>query len=150
MQRVDEPELLDDRQRGAMPELHGAGADADLRGRGGRQREHDGGRGAGDAWTEVVFRDPVARVAPLLGVLGQVDAVAQRLRRAGPGTDRDEIEDREWCVRHGYSSAAGARDLAESVVARGFRARDRVRRVRDEGDGEKFHEATASRSTRSG
>ena len=79
MQRVDQAELLDHRQRGAVAELHGAGADPDRRGSGGSQRQHDGGGGSGDAGVEVMLGEPVAGVAEALGLLGEVDAVPQRL-----------------------------------------------------------------------
>ncbi len=45
-------------------------------GGGGDLTDQHRGRRAGDG-DEVVFGDPVALVAPLLGVLGEVDGVAQ-------------------------------------------------------------------------
>ena len=81
MQRVEQPELLDGGQRGAVPELDRAGAEPDGGGRGGGQRQHHGRGGAGHAGVEVVLGEPVAAVAEPLGLPGEVDAVAQRLRR---------------------------------------------------------------------
>ena len=49
VQRVEQAELLDGGQRGAVAELHGAGAEPDGGGGGGGQGQDDGGRGAGDA-----------------------------------------------------------------------------------------------------
>ena len=79
--RVEQAELLDDRQRGAVPHLHRAGTEP-YRRRGGRgQGEHHGRGRARDARVEVVLGDPVAGVAERLGLPRQVHAVAQRLRR---------------------------------------------------------------------
>ena len=56
-------------------------------------RDHDRGRGARDARHAVVLGEPEAPVAPALGVLRQVERVAQRARRVAVGGDRREIED---------------------------------------------------------
>jgi len=40
----------------------------------------------------MVFGKPVAGVTQGLGALGEIDAVAQGLRRRRPRRDRDEIE----------------------------------------------------------
>jgi hypothetical protein len=44
---------------------------------------------------EVVLGDPVAFVAPLLGVLSEVDGVAQRGSGIAAFADRREVEDRQ-------------------------------------------------------
>ncbi|GAA2647080.1 hypothetical protein GCM10010425_66350 [Streptomyces spororaveus] len=101
MQRVDQAELLDRRQRGAVPELHRAGAEPDGRGRGGGQREHDRRGGPGDPRIEVVLGEPVAGIAELLGLPGEIDAVPQGLGGGGTGGDGDEVEDPEGDAGHG-------------------------------------------------
>jgi hypothetical protein len=81
MQRVEQPELLDRRQGRAMPELDRARAQADALGRRRDQGDQQRGGGSGDARVEVMLGEPVPGVAGLLGLAGEVDAVAQRLRR---------------------------------------------------------------------
>jgi membrane-associated phospholipid phosphatase len=51
----------------------------------------------------MVLGDPVPQVARLLGVPGQVEGVAQRLRRGAAGSNRRQVEDRQRnrLVRHG-------------------------------------------------
>ena len=112
VQRVDQAELLDRGQRGAVAELDRAGAEPDRGGGGGGQREHHRGGGAGDAGVEVVLGEPVAGVAEALGLLGEVDAVAQRLGGGGAGGDRHEVEDGERGGGHGAPFLASRRAAA--------------------------------------
>ena len=63
-----------------------------------------GGRRAGDR-DEVVFGDPVALVSPLLGVLGEVDGVAQRGGGVAAFADRREVEDRQRNAHDGSTFA---------------------------------------------
>jgi hypothetical protein len=100
VQRVKQAELLDGGQGGAVPHLHRPGAEPDRRRRGGGQRQHHGRGGAGHPRVEMVLGEPVASVAEPFGLLGQVDAVPQRLGRVRPGRDRDQIQDRQRGVRH--------------------------------------------------
>jgi hypothetical protein len=73
-------ELLGHHQRSVVRQHDAAGADPD----GGSPRRHvtddDGGRSAGDAGTVVVLGQPVAVIAEALGVPGEIERVAQRLR----------------------------------------------------------------------
>ena len=62
-----------------VAELDRGGADADPVGGGGDLADQHRGRRTRDG-DEVVLGDPVPLVAPLLGVLGEVDGVAQRRR----------------------------------------------------------------------
>ncbi|BDZ49438.1 hypothetical protein GCM10025867_16790 [Frondihabitans sucicola] len=55
---------------------------------------------SGDARVEVVLCQPVPRVSGSLGSPRQIDGGAQRLRRAAPGGDRDEVEDGERYAGH--------------------------------------------------
>ena len=56
-------------------------------------RDDDRRRRAGDAGHVVVLGQPVALVAPALGVPGEVDGVSQRARGVAALDDRREIED---------------------------------------------------------
>lgn len=78
VQGVDQAELLDGVQRGAVAELYGSGAEPDRGGRGGRQREHDRRGGARHPGVEVVLGEPVAGVAQLLGALGRWSCAGRR------------------------------------------------------------------------
>jgi len=95
IQGIDQAELLNGGQGGAVPHLDRAGSDPDRRGRGGRQGQDDGRGGSGDAGVEVVLGKPVPGVAEALGGLRQVDAVAKRLGGGGTRADRHQVEDGE-------------------------------------------------------
>ena len=95
VERVDDAELLDDRQRRVVAELHRAGPDAYVLCRPGDEAHDEGGCGPGDAGVEMVLGDPVPRVPGGFGALREVERVAQRGRRGRAGRDRDEVEDRE-------------------------------------------------------
>ena len=92
VQRVEDAELLDDRQRRVVAHLHGAGADPDALGGGGDEGDDQRRRRAGDARVEVVLGDPVAAVAGGLGAPGEVDGVGEglagRATRWGSGRGR--------------------------------------------------------------
>ncbi len=92
---VEQSELLDDRERGAVPELDAGRADPDVRRRGGDERDHDRRRHAGHSRVEVVLRKPVPLVPEAFGLTGQVDGVAEGLGRGRPGRDGHQIQDRE-------------------------------------------------------
>ncbi len=95
-------ELLRDNERRMIREHDPDDADAD-RARPARDvRDHDGGRCARNAGRVVMLRKPEALVAPPLGMLREVERVAQRARRRATLDDRGEIQDRNWgqsCVR---------------------------------------------------
>ena len=106
VQGVDQAELLDRRQGGAVAELHGAGSDPDRPGRRGGQGQDDRGRGPGHAGVEVVLGVPVPRVAESLGVLGQVDAIAEGLGGGRARGDRHQVEHGERGGGHVRSFAS--------------------------------------------
>src|SRR3954469_207869 len=68
--------------------------------------DHDGGCGARDADHVVVLGQPVARVAPLLRVLGQVESIAQGIGRRGPDRNGSKIEYGEGLHRQRLSWTA--------------------------------------------
>jgi hypothetical protein len=70
VQRVEQSELLDRGQGGAMPHLHRPGAEPDRRRRGGGQSQHHGRGGAGDTGVEMMLGEPAAGVAEPFGLLG--------------------------------------------------------------------------------
>jgi hypothetical protein len=75
---VEQAELLDHGQGGAVAQLHAARPDAQPGGCARDEGGHDRGRCAGDARVEVVLGQPEALVAQRLGLAGQVDGVGQR------------------------------------------------------------------------
>ena len=95
MERVDDPELLDDRQGRVVPELDDAGADPHTTGRAGDEADHQGGRGARHPRVEMMLGDPVPAIAQRLALPGQVDRVAKRLSRARPAGDRHQVKNRK-------------------------------------------------------
>ena len=108
VQRVDQAELLDRGQGGAVAELHGTGAEPDGGGRGGGQREDDGGRGAGHARIEVVLGEPVA-------------GVPEASRPAGPGRWSCAGRRRRWSRRRsgrGRGRRGGCRTWRGSSAGR--------------------------------
>ena len=85
VERVEEAELLDDRQRGVVAHQHGARADPDALGRRRHQADDQRRSGAGHARVEVVLGHPVAAVAGGLGAPGEVDGVGAA---PGPASSR--------------------------------------------------------------
>jgi hypothetical protein len=100
----ERPELLGDLVGRVVRQHDPAGADADRPGRPGDVADQDRGRGGGDAGHVVVLGHPVAVVAPLLGVPGEVDGVGDRLARVAALGHRGEVEDG---VVHGLPLVAG-------------------------------------------
>src|SRR6185312_17072610 len=84
----------------AVPHLHRAGTEPDGGGRARREGQDDRGRGAGDTRVEVVLGEPETGVAEALGLLREVDAVAQRLPGGRPGGDRDKVKDGQRGAGH--------------------------------------------------
>lgn len=70
IERVERAELLGNHQRGVVRQHHAAGAQAQRGGIGGEIANQYRRRGAGDAGHIVMFRQPVAVVAALLGEAG--------------------------------------------------------------------------------
>ncbi len=95
MEGVDEAELLDRGQGGAVAELHGAGAEPDGGGGGGRQGQDDRRGRARHPGVEMVFGEPVAGVSEAFGLPGEVDGVAQGLGGGRAGRDRHQVQDAE-------------------------------------------------------
>ena len=58
--------------------------------------DDDGCRRTGDPNHVVMFGEPEATVSPLLGMSGQIQRIAQRVRRGGTFSDECEIENGEW------------------------------------------------------
>ena len=115
IERLERAELLGDHERRVVRQHDPARADADRRRAGGDVRDHDRGRGAGDAGHVVVLGEPEAPVAEPLGVLGQVERVrgarrrASRLRRSARGRARRAAASRRIsCARGGERLEAGA------------------------------------------
>ena len=88
---IEQAELLVRGQGGAVPHLDRPGAEPDRGRRGGGQRQHHSGEVATTTGVEVVLSEPVPGVAEPFGLLGQVDAVQQRLGRVRAGRDRDQV-----------------------------------------------------------
>ncbi len=76
-----------------------AGADANGLRSAGDMRDHDRGRGAGNAGKIVMFRYPIAMITPTLGVLGKVERVAKSKRGVAAFDNWREIEQRK--IFHG-------------------------------------------------
>ena len=105
---VEQSELLDDRERGAVPELDAGRADPDVRRRGGDERDHDRRRHAGHSRVEVVLRKPVPLVPEAFGLTRQVHGVAEGLGHGRAGRDGHQIQDRERDrTRHDPARAIG-------------------------------------------
>src|ERR1700730_16092733 len=122
MKRLEHAEALNDSYGGGLAELHRGGADANPVGGGGDLTDQHRRRRAGDG-DKVMFGDPVALEPPLLGVLGEVDSVAQCAGGVAAFADGREVEDRQRnahdgsTVAHRFSApdnASGARSVARS------------------------------------
>jgi hypothetical protein len=87
-QALERPELLGDHQRRVIRQHDPAGADAYGLGPGGDVADHHRRRRAGNARHAVMLGQPVAPVAPFLRVLGQIERIAQRLRRVAANRHR--------------------------------------------------------------
>ena len=93
MQRGERAELLGDHQRRVVGQHDAAGPNAD-RLRAGRDMGHDhGGGGTGDAGHVVMFGEPVAAVAPILGVAREVERVGKGGGDVAAFGDGGEVED---------------------------------------------------------
>jgi hypothetical protein len=79
VERFQGAELLGDYQRRVVGKHDAAGADTDPRGPARDEADDHGRRRAGHAGEVVVLGQPVAVIAPLLRVAGQVERVAERL-----------------------------------------------------------------------
>ena len=102
------------------------GTKPDPGGGGGGQHDHHRGRGAGHARVEVVLGQPVLQVADLLGLLREIDAVAERLPGGGAGWPLPGI----LPVAGHPVSAPVAAGAAVSASTRTGLSRRRGRRVR--------------------
>jgi len=86
-------ELLGYDERGVVGEHDSAAADADGAGRRGDVSDEDGGCGAGKAIDGVVFGEPEAAVAPLLGMACEVDGAGDGGGWRLAGVHADQVED---------------------------------------------------------
>ena len=94
MECGERAEALDHGDGRRLTELHRGGTDANPVGGGGDLADQDGGLRAGDR-DEMMLGEPVASVTPLLGVLGEVDGVAQCRCGVTAFADRGQVEDRQ-------------------------------------------------------
>ena len=101
--RCQRAELLGDDQRRVIRQHDAAGADANGFGAAGDVCDDDGRGGAGDARHVVVLGEPVTVVAPSLGVLREVERVAQGVGSGCALRNRREVEDGEG-NRHWWHS----------------------------------------------
>jgi hypothetical protein len=83
MQRLEQAERLGHLEGRVVGQHDPARADADPPGHARHVPDHHLGNRAGDARRVVVLRQPVARVAQLVGELGQVERVAERVPTRG-------------------------------------------------------------------
>jgi len=95
MERGQRTELLRHHQRRMVRQHDATNADADGGGAGGHMGNHHSGSSARDAGAVVMLGEPVAPVSQALRVTGEVEAVAQRLRRIATFDDGRQIKDRE-------------------------------------------------------
>ena len=102
---VERPELLGDDERRVVGQHDAAGADPDRRRAAGHMGDDDRRRRAGDAGHVVMLGQPVAVIAPALGVLREVERVAERLRGGAARAIGREIEDGEG--RHVHYVTSG-------------------------------------------
>ena len=91
----EDAELLGHLERAVVREHHAAAADPDAARPRGDLGDEDLRRGGGEHRGRVVLGDPVARVAELLGELGEVERVAKRVGAGGALGDRRLVEDGE-------------------------------------------------------
>ena len=73
-----------------------AGADANRLGASGDVTNHNRRSGTGDAGHVVVFGEPIPVVAPGLGVLGEIEAVAQSVRSRRALRYGAKVQNRKW------------------------------------------------------
>ena len=106
-------ELLRDHERRVIWKHDPTGADADRARPAGDVRDHDSGRCARDAARVVMLCKPEALVARPLGVLREVERVAQRTRHRPTLHDRGKVEDRDW--RQSFVRHFGHDDTAEQI-----------------------------------
>ena len=92
IERRERPELFGDHERRMVRQHDAAGADPDRARAAGDVADHDGGRGTRDAGHVVMLGQPVAAVAPALGMLRKVERITECLGRIGAGGNRGKIE----------------------------------------------------------
>ena len=95
VQRLQEGELLGDRERGVVREHDASRTDPDRPRRRREVGDQHRGRRAGDGWHVVVLGDPEAVEAELVGVPGERRRRAQGIAARHPVADHREIEHRE-------------------------------------------------------
>ncbi|MNT20330.1 hypothetical protein D3C72_1556360 [compost metagenome] len=93
IERGQGAKLLGDHQGGVIRQHDAAGTQPQGAGAAGQMTYQHRGGGTGDARHVVMFRQPVAVIAPPLGVLGQIQRAAKRLGRYRPFGDGHQIED---------------------------------------------------------
>ena len=86
-------ESFRDHERCVVRQHDATGADADRRRPRRDMGNRDRRRRAGDAGHVVMFGEPIAPVAPSLGMPGEIERVPQRLRRVGTFGNGGKVED---------------------------------------------------------
>jgi hypothetical protein len=92
MKRRERPELLGDDQRRMVGEHYTTGAHSNRGGPGGHVRNYHCRRRTRDTRDTVVLREPEPVVAPPLCMLGEVQRIAERLRRVTSLHDRSKVQ----------------------------------------------------------
>ena len=92
IKRVQGAKLFRDHEGGMVRQHDPARADPDAFRAAGDMSDYDGGRSAGNAGKIVMFRQPVAVVAPFLSVPREIERVAKSERCVAAFDDRREIE----------------------------------------------------------
>ena len=95
IERFQRAELFGDDDRRMIGQHDSARADPHRLRAGRDKADRHRGRRAGDSHHVVMLGEPVATIAPKLGVPGEVERTAQRLRRRRSQRHRREIENRE-------------------------------------------------------
>ncbi|MNC12926.1 hypothetical protein D3C75_606540 [compost metagenome] len=101
VERGQGAKLLGDNQRGVVRQHDAAGPQPQCAGGTGQMADQDRGGGAGDPRHVVVLRQPVAVVAPALGMPGQILRMTKRLGRLASFGDGHQIQDGIGDGRHG-------------------------------------------------
>ncbi len=92
MNRRERPELLGDDQRRMVGEHYTTGAYSNGGGPGSHMRDHHRRRRTRDTRNAVVLREPEPVVAPPFCMLGEVQRIAEGLRRVTPLHDRSKVQ----------------------------------------------------------
>ncbi|MNC29208.1 hypothetical protein D3C75_774490 [compost metagenome] len=101
IERGQRAELLGDHQGRVVRQHDAAGPQPQGAGGAGQMADEHGGGGTGDPRHVVMFRQPVAVIAPALGMPGQILRMTKRLGRQATFGDGHQIQDGIGNDRHG-------------------------------------------------